>query len=275
MRYENGWKETVALVLLSGAAVVVAGCERPREGANETTTIEVPRAAVAPAEIPTTPEPTPAELDAMPPIEPRHAYLDGIAARKEGRFEDAERYLVAAGEYDPNHVKTWVNLARVRMDLVDPTGALEAAETGLGIDPASAQAMHQKGRALAALNRWDEAIAVLETAREAEPGNGWIANTLGWTLIQSGRHSDAVPALEAAREALPEVAFVRNNLGVAYERVGRLDEAIVEYRAAVAQGDSAGKAAMSLARLGATESDTAIVERTGPEIVDVVVAEKP
>jgi hypothetical protein len=72
-----------------------------------------------------------------------------------------------------------------------------------------------------------------------------------------------VPHLEAAREQLPEVGYVRNNLGVAYERTGRADEAVIEYRAAVAVGDSGGKALKSLERLHADPT----VPSTEPDIV--------
>jgi tetratricopeptide (TPR) repeat protein len=151
---------------------------------------------------------------------------------------------------DPRTASEWVDLARRRIAEGDPPGAIEAADAALALEPARPDALDQKGRALWALDRGHEAVVTFEAARRGDPGNGHIANRLGYLLITRGEYGAAVPHLEAAREALPGVPYVRNNLGVAYERVGRLAEAVEEYRAAVAAGDSGGKATASLTRLG-------------------------
>jgi Flp pilus assembly protein TadD len=177
-------------------------------------------------------------------------YLLGLSLWKSGEPEPAKQALERAALLDDRSPKIWVNLARVRLELDEVPGALEAADRALALDALSADALHQRGRALARLNRSGEAIELLRRAHEAAPHNGYIANTLGYYLIQLGRAEEAVPLLEAAREQLPGVPYVRNNLGVAYERTGRLHDAVTEYRAAVDAGDSAGKAALSLARLG-------------------------
>lgn len=176
-------------------------------------------------------------------------YLRGIAQWKSGQYEQAEASLERSAALGPGSARTWVNLARVRMDHNDPQRALEAADASLVADPASADGLHQRGRALAALGRTEEALDTLASARSAAPDNGYIANTLGWLLLVSGRPDEAVAPLEQARQQLPEVAYVRNNLGVAYERTGDRARAVEEYRASIAAGDSGGKAAASLARL--------------------------
>jgi tetratricopeptide (TPR) repeat protein len=187
-------------------------------------------------------------------------YLLGLARWKAGQNERAGAALERAAQLAPDSTRTWINLARVRMSLEQPGGALTAAESALAIEPGSGEALHQRGRALAALGRAGEAIESLEQARQAAPGNGQIANTLGWVLLQAGRPEEALPILEGARELLPDVAYLRNNLAVAYERTGRLAEAFEEYQAAVRAGDSAGKAAASVARL-----EPLVTRRTGNE----------
>lgn len=177
-------------------------------------------------------------------------YVLGIALWKTGRLDEAERSLERTVEIDPQHFKGWLNLARVRMDGGHYTEAHEAASLAIGLNEESADALHQSGRALYALDRGDEAVEALEKALALEPSHGYAANTLGWILIREGRFEEAVQVLEIAREALPEAAFVRNNLGVAYERTDRRDDAISEFQAAVKAGDSNGKAAASLSRLG-------------------------
>ena len=150
----------------------------------------------------------------------------------------------------PTDLAGLVREARQMMDSGDYKGALESSERALTLDIGSPKALHVHGRALLALNRTPEAIETLSLAHETDPDNGYIANTLGYALLISGKPSEAVGYLENARELLSNVAYVRNNLGVAYERLDRTDEAIAEYQAAVAAGDSDGKAAMSLSRLG-------------------------
>jgi Flp pilus assembly protein TadD len=183
-------------------------------------------------------------------------YLLGLALWKSGDLEGASASLIESGKLDATRTKAWINLARVRHELGDRTGALEAADTALANDPVSSDAMHQKGRALMELNRGDEALEALTTARQLDADNGYVANTLGLLLVQMGRPAEAIEPLESAKAALPHIAYVRNNLGVAYERTGRLDDAKIEYLAAVEAGDTGGKAMRSLVRLGATDTTT-------------------
>ena len=199
------------------------------------------------------------------PDDARAHYLLGLAHWKAGRAADAERALGRSAELNAGSVRTWVNLARVRLDRADDTAALEAAEKACALSPDAPDALHQKGRALGRLGRVDEAVETLTRALELAPDNGYIANSLGNTLLQAGRAEDAIPSLETARDRIPHIAFVRNNLGVAYERTGRRDEAVAEYHAAVSAGDSGGKAAASLARLGvplSPEHDATGIART-------------
>jgi Flp pilus assembly protein TadD len=200
-------------------------------------------------------------------------YLYGLALWKSGHLSEAETALTTATSLDRNQPKGWINLARVRMQRDDFSGALQAADEALTLDPGSADALHQRGRALAGTHRNDEALEALQQARVADPENGYIANTLGHFLLTAGRVDEAVPHLEAARDRLPDIAFVHNNLGVAYERQGDLDRAVEEYRAAVQSGDPDGKSQASLARLEPIVGPEKIAgnptaDRTGGETAD-------
>ena len=176
-------------------------------------------------------------------------YLHGLALFKSGHLEEAEAALVRASSLDGGSIRTWTNLARVRLARGDSKGGLDAADQALTLDSGSADALHQRGRALEEMGKADEALQMFEQARAAAPDNGWIANSLGHLLLVRGRVDEAIPHLEVAGDRLPTVGFVRNNLGVAYERRGDLTRAAEEYRAAVENGDPDGKAAASLSRL--------------------------
>ncbi|HJQ99770.1 MAG TPA: tetratricopeptide repeat protein [Candidatus Polarisedimenticolaceae bacterium] len=183
-------------------------------------------------------------------------YLLGLSRWKTGDLEGAEKALEGSLAIDAMRPKSWINLARVRMDRNDPKGALEAATKALEIDPQSSTALHQEGRALLALNRADEAEVSLLASRGFDPDDGYVANTLGLLLIQRGRFAEAIPHLEGAKAILPNVSYVRNNLGVAYEKTGRIDEARIEYQAALDAGDTK-RALSSLNRLGPAPVATA------------------
>ena len=189
--------------------------------------------------------------------EPKDAYrryLLGLAQWRSNDLGSAETSLVESAGLDATRLKTWINLARVRNARNDRAGALEASDKAIELEPTSAEALHQKGRALSELRRRDEAMDALKTAHDLDPDNGYIANSLGLLLIQTGRPAEALEPLEVAKVRLPHIAYVRNNLGVAYERAGRMDEAKLEYAAAVDAGDMGGKAMKSLVRLGASDT---------------------
>lgn len=181
--------------------------------------------------------------------DPYAHYLFGLALWKSGQLDEAEGALVRSTTLNDQSIKTWINLARVRLDRREFDGALEAADRATALDPGSSDALHQRGRALDGLNRGDEAVLTLEQARGLSPDNGYIANTLGYLLLRRGRPEEAVAHLESARDRLPQIAYVRNNLGVAYERTGDVHRAAEEFRAALQAGDSDGKASASLARI--------------------------
>jgi Flp pilus assembly protein TadD len=181
--------------------------------------------------------------------DPYAHYLFGLALWKSGQLDEAEGELVRSGTLNDQSIKTWINLARVRLDRQQFDSALEAADKAVAIDSQSSDALHQRGRALDGLNRGDEAVATLQQARSISPDNGYIANTLGYLLLRRGKAEEAVPLLEAARDRLPQIAYVHNNLGVAYERTGDVHRAADEFRAALQAGDSDGKASASLARI--------------------------
>jgi Flp pilus assembly protein TadD len=181
--------------------------------------------------------------------DPYAHYLLGLALWKSGQLDEAEGEMVRSTTLNDQSIKTWINLARVRLDRQQFDAALEAADRAVAIDGQSSDALHQRGRALDGLNRGDEAVATLQQARSLSPDNGYIANTLGYLLLRRGKPEEAVPLLETARDRLPQVAYVRNNLGVAYERTGDVHRAAEEFRAALQAGDSEGKASASLARI--------------------------
>ena len=184
------------------------------------------------------------------PDEPYTQYLFGLSLWKVGEFDSAERALRTASDLNPDSLKTWINLARVRLDNDDAQGALTAADAALALDarlgrcPAPARAGPRRPET--------------QRRRAGDAGAGPPARSRQWIRRQYARLPAAAKRpgrrctfLISKRRATAcrKIAYVRNNLGVAYERSGDMVRAVDEYRAAVEAGDSGGKALASIGRL--------------------------
>jgi protein O-mannosyl-transferase len=99
--------------------------------------------------------------------------------------------------------------------------------------PNSSRGHTSFGVALAARERYDEAIAQYQTALSINPDDVLAHNNLGAALIGRGLVDDAMAHYRKVLELQPDDVKAHSNLGVALVRKGRLDEAIVEYQKAL------------------------------------------
>lgn len=88
------------------------------------------------------------------------------------------------------------------------------------------------GLYLAAMGRFDEALAETKQARQLDPV-ALVTNThLGWILYLSRRYSQAVEQLTKTLEIEPNFPLARFFLGFAYGQQGRYADAIAEFEKA-------------------------------------------
>ncbi|HEV8122663.1 MAG TPA: tetratricopeptide repeat protein [Gemmatimonadales bacterium] len=115
----------------------------------------------------------------------------------------------------------------------DWAGAEQSFRRALQLSPSSADAYDLYGRLCAALERYDEAIALLERAQELDP----LAHRvdLATALLRAGRYDQAVRRAEEALELDPEDDRTRATLGWAYFLSGRQAEGLAELERAVAK----------------------------------------
>ena len=85
------------------------------------------------------------------------------------------------------------------------------------------------GMALAALGRFQEAIALYEEALALDPAYAIGRNNLGNALKECGRRAEALDAYRAATALKPDYADAWNNMGLVLEALGRTDEARAAY----------------------------------------------
>ena len=176
-----------------------------------------------------------------------------------GRYEEAITAWKKALEFDPDHVKTHINLGAVLAragrsdesimhfqkvleispDSTEAHNNLGVALAGMGrldeaivhfqkilaTNPESAEGHTNLGRALAEKGRLDEAIGHFEKAIAADQGSFDAHNNLGRALVNRNRLDEAIGHFEKALELSPDSAEVHDGLAVALVRKGRLDEA--------------------------------------------------
>ncbi len=176
-------------------------------------------------------------------------YMLGLSSWKSGERVAAEKAFAQALKLDGGHVKSWVNMGRVLMELERPDEALAKADTALTIEPASNAALRVRGRALGELGRADDAIASYMDALGVNEEDAWSMNNIGLINIQEERFEDALPPLARAVELRDDVAAFYNNLGIALERTGYVEDARSAFSSAVSLNPEHTRAAENLARV--------------------------
>lgn len=175
-------------------------------------------------------------------------YMFGLSAWKSGEPARAETAFVRAIEIDSTHVKSFVNLSRVLLDLDRPKDALPPIERAIVLDGENADGYRVLGRVLTELGSPEEAVIAYRQAIVRDSVDAWSMNNLGFVLIQQGRHEEALQPLARAVE-LREIAVFHNNLGIALERSGQIILARQAFEKALAIDSNYVKARTSLTRV--------------------------
>jgi TolB-like protein/Tfp pilus assembly protein PilF len=113
----------------------------------------------------------------------------------------------------------------------DWAGAEQDFKRALELSPSAADTYGLYGRLCAAVERYDEALALQRRAHELDP----LAHRMDGvtTLLRAGRYDQAVAEAESAVELDPGYDRARATLGWAYLLSGRQDEGLVELERAV------------------------------------------
>jgi adenylate cyclase len=154
----------------------------------------------------------------------RHYYLRCSARNLEVAIRFGQRAL----EFDPNYGRAWALIAGCQQYLHrrgrSEDGGLAAAEKALSLDPTLAAAHAIKGRHLALIGSYNEALAAHEESLRLEPDSFDVQFHFGLTCMKFGRHEAAIEHLERAAQLNEDNSWALNIVGSSYRALGRHDE---------------------------------------------------
>jgi tetratricopeptide (TPR) repeat protein len=89
------------------------------------------------------------------------------------------------------------------------TGAVEAFQHAISLDPYNAEAFHQYGQTLTALGRYTEALAAYRRALDIEPDRAMSLVPMAAIHKRQGRFAEGLRLLDSAISAAPRVPYAR------------------------------------------------------------------
>ena len=135
--------------------------------------------------------------------------------------------------------------------------AIPKLQAVLKIEPNTALAYLELGRAYVQAKEPEQALPFLRTAVEKLPEDGMARFTLGRALVETKHWADAAPEFEAALTHNPNSPDLHFYLAVVYERSNRIPEAMNEFRATVQRKPDHFRANLLLGRLLGMQGDGA------------------
>lgn len=199
------------------------------------------------------------QADRLPPIDP---YVDPLYETLARESRSATFLLQQASTADPSTQGAW------REHLV---------RRALEYDPTNSDALFELASLLRALERFDEALRLLQDYNRRVPGDFQAVAAIGRNLSGLQRFAEAEGVLRRALTGADD-ANTRYDLGVVLDRLGRVPEAIAEYERVVKRNpshrDALNNLGVDLSRVGRL-GDAAVrfeqVLRVDPDDVNALV----
>ncbi|HXW26918.1 MAG TPA: tetratricopeptide repeat protein [Xanthobacteraceae bacterium] len=189
----------------------------------------------------------------------------GLAAHRQGKLADAERFYHAALELKREDFDSLHLLGLVRWQQGRHEEALSLITRALGVKPGSAEARANLGLVLQSLNRHAEAVAAYDRALAVNPAYVTALFGRGNALLALGRHAEALANYDKALAATPNQIEALVNRGVALGALGRHAEALASFERALSlqpdQPQLLYNRANSLQALGRHEEAVAAYDR--------------
>jgi len=162
------------------------------------------------------------------------AVEEAVGLYRQGRLAEAEKICTRVLRARPYWFDALHLLGIIKLQGGKAGAACTHFEQALKLDPASAPAMSNLGMALAALNRDQEALAILDKSIALMPGSVEAICNRGNVLMKLNRPAEALAAFDAALALAPDFPAARANRGNALAALGRFEEALAQYDAVLA-----------------------------------------
>jgi tetratricopeptide (TPR) repeat protein len=164
-------------------------------------------------------------------------------------------------QLDDKLAEAHTGFARVLCYEFDMVGSISEFQRAIALNPNYATAHQWYGRqTLAALGRFDEAIAEGKRAIELDPLSLVINTDLGYTLINARRYDEAIAQLHKTLEIDPTFYYAHYTLGIALQLKGDLPAAIAEYTKAqqLTDNDLPARVLLAAAKAQSGEKEAAV-----------------
>ncbi|WP_298380457.1 tetratricopeptide repeat protein [Azospirillum sp.] len=177
------------------------------------------------------------------------------ALRAAGRHADAQRCYRLAVAVAPDLASAWLafggHLTRDGGSAAQDE-AIRALRHATTLAPTDADALHDLGLALRYANRAEESISVLIQATIARPDHTIAWMNLGTALVENGEHARSLASMRRAVALTPNAGEVCFNNGNALHAAGHLEEALSAFLRSARLGlaQARTRAAMVLHDLG-------------------------
>ncbi len=162
-------------------------------------------------------------------------YLGGgsTSSERAALFPDRNALAKLIDPKDKTLVLRYLNFINEMLRAQRFDEALPVIRDALMLDPDNFRLQIQLARALAALERWEMALAAAQQAQLIRPEDGEGFSTAGEIHIARGEYEQALSPLSRAVELFPQRARSLQQLAAAYLALGRDGEAISHFEAAL------------------------------------------
>ena len=159
--------------------------------------------------------------------------LAGRALERLDRLEEAEQHYRKAIQLDEDSATARESLGVLLFNGGHYAAALAEFEATKRLRPEYSEGCWLAGRALARLDRLEEAEQHYRRAIQLDEDNADAHESLGMLLGNGGQYAGALAEFEATKRLRPEYSEGWRRAGLAQEKLGGLDEAEQHYRKAI------------------------------------------
>lgn len=162
------------------------------------------------------------------------AFRTALALHQAGRLDDACKIYEEIIAGDQDHFKSLHHLGIVALQQGNYLEAVRQIDNALRLNPNQPLAHNNRGAALRALKRNDEALASFEHALALDPNHAEAHCNRARMLIDFCLFDQAVANCDRAVALKPDYVDAHDNRGVALHELGRHEEAIASFDQVIA-----------------------------------------